>query len=238
MRASAQDMALHSLFLLALVLTATIVTKGIYPGHPSRTQSDNTTRDRYFRYEIQPEYDDYFGHQERCRARGGKLAEPSSVADLESMFNTTRDVGGRKKDIIFLIGIVMREKCDPATQRLNHSCWTFASNPKGKAAPWFFGTNWWGGSPTRQPDNYRNEGQKCTYYISSIWPGGLVNTDLEPLLPHGVVGDEVCRHKFRALCELAGTNTTEIVHTTERSGRNQTKDWQDSSSSNTSSLPD
>ncbi|CEM37490.1 unnamed protein product [Vitrella brassicaformis CCMP3155] len=124
-----------------------------------RTEADNTTKGRYFRYEIQPEHDDYFGHQDTCRA------------DLESMFNTTRDVGGRKKDIIFLIGIVMREKCDPATQRLNHSCWTFASNPKGKAAPWFFGTNWWGGSPTRQPDNYRNEGQRCAYYISSIWPG-------------------------------------------------------------------
>jgi len=85
-----------SLCLLTLLLV-TIVTKGTDPArnfwaqkHPSpptisrfvparRAQSDNTTRGRNIRYEIQTEHDDYLGHQETCRARGGKLAEPSSV---------------------------------------------------------------------------------------------------------------------------------------------------------------
>jgi len=136
------------------------------------------------------------------------------------MFNATRVVGVRKKishdDMILFIGIVMRQKCDPATQRLKHRCWTFASNPKGRAAPWFFGTSYWP-HPVKQPDNHNGEGQKCTYYVSSIWPGGKLNKNLEPLLPHGVVGDEACTHKFPALCELPAKDTTEIAHTTERS---------------------
>ncbi|CEM26588.1 unnamed protein product [Vitrella brassicaformis CCMP3155] len=173
-----------------------------------RMETPNMTRARY---EIQHEYDDYFNHQKKCRARGGKLAEPSSVADLEAMFNATRDFGGSMKNMIFLIGIVMRQECHPATQRFEHSCWTFASKPKGGDAPWFFGTSYWP-EPRKQPDNFRHEGQNCTYYVSSIWPGARgFNTPLEPLLPHGTIGDEVCTHDFRALCEFPTANATETA---------------------------
>ena len=80
------------------------------------------------------------------------------------------------------------------------------------------GTSYWPG-PAEQPDNYLNEGQKCSYYVSSVWPGGEgeeTNTNLAPLGIHGVVGDEVCTHPFRGLCELPADSAEQTTMTGDK----------------------